>query len=183
MLIEVNFFKHQLESMGACRAALQWVELNDIESEKDAWAKCDNPQWLLWYAIKTNVIDRSAIAGLACDLVDSVTDIIPDDEDRPVDACRAVRKWIELSTDQNTKLCQDAAKRSMSIWKLRYDQRVYEDNAVHVAEAAGYAALSVIAPEYALKTFMYVEWADLKRFDSKKWCDRIRGLVGELNAK
>jgi hypothetical protein len=75
-----------------CKAACDWIKENKIKSLKEAWKKCDRPDWLLWVVghKEENIPD---IILAACDIAASVLHLVPEGEDRPrqaIDIARSV---------------------------------------------------------------------------------------------
>ena len=48
----MNLQEH-LASIGACREARKWCEKH-ATTAREAWAKCDNPQWGIWWVAQVH---------------------------------------------------------------------------------------------------------------------------------
>ena len=59
-------FSEQLEMIGACEEAIEWVEENNY-TLKEAWQKCERGDWMLWFAAKQGVnLRRLVLAKSRC---------------------------------------------------------------------------------------------------------------------
>ena len=47
----------------ACQVALDWVETRTL---KQAWADCENPQWMLWLLVRLDYNDQQTLRLYAC---------------------------------------------------------------------------------------------------------------------
>ena len=57
----------------ACAEGRAWVKDNGIESDAEAWAKLERPDWMLWLVEHRGLkLDESKLRLFACDCAEQV---------------------------------------------------------------------------------------------------------------
>ena len=91
-----------LRKVNACSEAIEWIE-NDKLTLKQAWSKCKQPDWLIWFAAKTKMATHQEIVLVACDCAETALKYVPEGENRPRLAIEAARKWAKKPNEINRK--------------------------------------------------------------------------------
>jgi hypothetical protein len=98
----------------ACSEGREWVKSNGIESDAEAWAKLQRPDWMLWLAKNRGVkLDESKLRLFACDCAEQVLPLFereyPEDK-RPRVAIETARRFANgEATQQELAAAWDAA--------------------------------------------------------------------------
>ena len=84
----------QLESMGACSDAREWVDGRDLAT---AWAECERGDWMLWYAGRLTGEPgsdaRKPLVLAACECARLALKFVPAGEERPRKAIETAEAW------------------------------------------------------------------------------------------
>lgn len=100
-------FSERLEQMGACTEAVEWVGRKGI---RKSWETCERGDWMLWLAGRID-IDRKLLMLCACDCAERGLKYVPEGEDRPAEAIRITRLWVDgKATIQDMHEGRNAAK-------------------------------------------------------------------------
>jgi hypothetical protein len=83
----------QIERMGACLEALDWLRESDHPTPEAAWAACSRADWMLWLLGRGHSIDRQKLVFCTCDIAETALIHIPPDEVRPRTAIETARRW------------------------------------------------------------------------------------------
>ncbi len=65
-------FRGQLEKLEACKESIAWVKDKTLE---EAWEKCENPEWMIWFLSQTDI----DLVDPVCDMAERVLDLVPED--------------------------------------------------------------------------------------------------------
>jgi hypothetical protein len=141
-------FKDQLEGLGACKEAVEWVGDRDLTT---AWEECVRGDWMLWLAARLKV-GRKLVALAACDCAEPSLKFLREDEGRPAAALGCVRAWCvgEATLTEVKVAASEAADASYTA-----DTSADAAGAAYAAAAyaayagASYAALSAADAAYA----------------------------------
>ncbi len=90
-------FLESIKSLDACDDGYAWAETNNIQSDAEAWAKLQRPDWMLWLAKKRGLtLDESKLRLFACDCAEQTLPIFerdyPEDK-RPRHAIETARRF------------------------------------------------------------------------------------------
>ena len=90
-------FLESIKSLDACDEGYAWAETNNIQSDAEAWAKLQRPDWMLWLAKKRGLeLDESKLRLFACDCAEQTLPIFerdyPEDK-RPRQAIETARRF------------------------------------------------------------------------------------------
>jgi len=96
-----------LEDLGACAPAIEFAA---GKTAKETWDNCVRPDWLLWWAARTNTNDARAIVRCAVIAARKVLPLVVAGEDRPRLAIEAAEKWVDTPTPDNAKAARAAAE-------------------------------------------------------------------------
>jgi len=88
--MKMNTFIRKLESLSACREAVEWAK--EQKSPHQAWLECDHPDWLFWLAREVG-IDNKILVRVACDCVERALQYIPRSEKQVWEAVESARRW------------------------------------------------------------------------------------------
>lgn len=85
----------QIENMGACESAVDWLRAEKHPTLAAAWAACPRGDWLLWLVLECAGNDQVCVllALAAADCAELGLHYIPVGEDRPRQAIEIVRAW------------------------------------------------------------------------------------------
>ena len=84
-------YQRLLAKLGACRDARHVADGRSLEN---VWTTCERGDWLLWLAAKLD-IDRKLMVTAACDCAEQALRFVPAGEERPAEAIRIARLWVE----------------------------------------------------------------------------------------
>jgi hypothetical protein len=167
----MTLLQKRLVSMEACEEARTWVAERTL---KQAWAECDNPSWMFWFAARMGV-DRKLIVEAACQCAEAaVGAFTPEGEERPWKAIETARAWIHgEATIQQVSEAADAAYASAS--------DVYAADAADAAYASAYAAYSAAysaySAAYAAAYDVYASADAIQQQSITQCADIIRGVI------
>ena len=103
-------WRQALRKQGACDEALAWAQ--GYSTFKEAWNKCERPDWLLWWVVKT-VMPGSAghrrLVLVACRCARTALRYVPAGEDRPRRAIVAAEQWARGRAGVTLDKVRDAA--------------------------------------------------------------------------
>ena len=160
MKVELMTLIEILEKHGACAEAKEWAKDRD-SNLYNAWRACPRGDWLLWMASKLG-IDRKLIVAAACDCAEEALKYVPDGEDRPANAIRVTRAWL----DGNSSIYEvDEARRAA--YAAANAAAAYVA-AYAAASAAAYAAANAAAANaaYAAAYAAYAAAVDANAYDA-----------------
>jgi hypothetical protein len=126
-----------------CKAFCDWLKENGIESPKEAWGKCDRPDWMFWI-VGHKEENKPDIILAACDIAASVLHLVPEGEDRP-------RKAIDVAREiANGEIANAGARGAGSdaaycVSWAGSDAAKYARSAVNVSWAAAHAAWAAVS--------------------------------------
>jgi hypothetical protein len=141
-----------LQSIGACREAVQWVEEGNFETLDAAWQACQRGDWMLWLAGKTcgpvNTPGHRLMTSAKCRCARLVLHLFEDkypDDNRPRLAIESAERY-SVGDGYDPKPA-DAAYAAAYAADAAYSA-AYADAAAYAADAA-YAAAYADAAAYA----------------------------------
>jgi len=133
-------FRNQLKRLGACDESLEWVENKTIEQ---AWLTYENPEWMLWILIKTDL----DLTDPVCDMAELVLHLVPEE-------CQLACIWA-----------LDAAKRRASKDELKAASDAAYDASASLITCIGSSAAAAAAAAYYAAAAAYV-FSAASLFDS-----------------
>jgi hypothetical protein len=157
-------FRDQLEKLEACQESLDWV---GNKSLKEAWEKCENPEWMIWFLSQTDI----DLVDPVCDMAERVLDLVPEDNQL---ACI----WAISAAKRRAKLDElDAAYDAADAAAAHYSTCcAYYANAYYASRAAASAADS--SRVFANKVAYYAAAATIDFDDyikeNRHQCDILR---------
>ena len=86
-----SLFSCQLYRLGACYEAIKWVGDKEFE---EAWASCEDMDWMFWLAEKLKVDSKLSIQA-ACRCARLVLHLVLKGEERPKRAVETIEAWLE----------------------------------------------------------------------------------------
>ena len=86
---KIELLRSHLIDLDACEEAREWAT---NKSATQAWEQCERPDWLLWWAARTDVNNQQSIVLAACDCARTALQFVPKGEDRPRLAIEAAEK-------------------------------------------------------------------------------------------
>lgn len=91
----MNYIK-QIEGLGACQEALEWLKQAAYPTLEEAWAACYRSDWMIWLLnlVPEGQRNNHAIVLCACDIAETVLRYVPAGEDRPKIAIETTRRWV-----------------------------------------------------------------------------------------
>lgn len=107
-------FQAELEQLGACQAAIEWVGDRDAGT---AWRECQRADWMLWFMAKKKV-DRRVLVLAACACAETALPYVKRGDDRPRKAIETARAWtrgearldeVKVAAAADTAAAADAA--------------------------------------------------------------------------
>ena len=111
-------FKEYLESINACRVAINWVGDKTLE---ESWVTCTRPDWMLWLYGRNNPdkLICVKISVFAAKLVLPIWQRKYPDDLRPQQAIKVAEKWIENPLEENRQeaAASRAAAAEASAWE------------------------------------------------------------------
>ena len=159
----MNKHYEKIESLGAFREGLQWLEGKD-----DNWYnECERGDWLACLVAK--LFDRKAVCLALCEIVETVLHLVPEVEERPRIAIETTRKWCigDATLDEVKDAVYDAyaAASDNSSYALiaayAASETAYTSDAVaatHVSDAAHFSACATGSTQSLL-----LKYADIIR--------------------
>jgi hypothetical protein len=175
----------RLVSMGACEEARTWVAERTL---KQAWAECEDPRWMFWFAARMGV-DRKLIVEAACQCAEMVVEaFVPTTEDRPRKAIETARAWTRgEATPKEVRKAADAAAAYTTYAARAAAYAAATTTAAACADAAAYTAYAADnaarAAAYAAATttaaacaYAYTAY-DVAKQSLKEMADIVRGVI------
>jgi hypothetical protein len=134
-----------LETLEACKPALDWIEEVSLNDPQVAWDTCPDPRWLIWvtekHQGKPGWPTRQEVVLTACGCAEMSLHLVPADEVRPRLAIATARRWAE-------------GKATFEECRQAVIYAVDAANAVHSTSRAAYIA--AYAAAYAVDTVFAV---------------------------
>jgi hypothetical protein len=128
-------FQSYLARMDACCEARSWAA---GRTAQQAWAECERPDWLLWWA-RAAKVDRRLLVRAACACARTVLQYAPAGEQRPLRAIETAEAWCDgNATIEQVRSAADAA--SAAAYATAAASAAYAAYATDAASAAAYAA-------------------------------------------
>ncbi len=159
-------FLESIKSLDACDEGYAWAETNNIQSDAEAWAKRQRPDWMLWLAKKRGLeLDESKLRLFACDCAEQTLPIFerdyPEDK-RPRQAIETARRFAN-----GEATCEELDAVWAAVWAAAWDAGAAAWDAAR--DAAG-AAARVAARDAA--------WVAAGDAESRWQADRLRERIG-----
>ena len=131
--------KKFLESLDACRDAVEWVGDKTLD---DAWNTCERGDWRLWIAGRLD-IDRKLLVLAACECARTSLVYVPVGETRPLRAIETAEAWCrgETTIEDVRTAAHAAAYAAYAAYAAAH--------AAYAAAHAAYAATTAYAAAYA----------------------------------
>ena len=97
-----------LRSLEACPMAIDWIERDKL-TLRQAWFKCKQADWLIWFANKYKMTSHQELVLVACACAEKALKFVPKGENRPRKAIEAAKKWAKEPTEENRRIAYAAA--------------------------------------------------------------------------
>ena len=152
---------------GACQEGAAFA--SRYKSLATAWAKCQEPVWLIWYAKKTMTVDKPVWVSLAVQFAERVLPLYEAEhpqDNRPRAAINAAKKWLSEPTEENQTAASAASASAASAAASAAAYAAYAADAADAAAAtAAYAdaAYAAYADAAAARSKMLAQCADVVR--------------------
>jgi len=121
-------FRDQLQRIGACAEAKEWVGDKTIEQ---AWETCEDSQWMLWILSRTDL----NLTDPACDMAERVLHLVPEESQLAciwaVSAAKRRANFDELNAA--SMAVNDAAKSAAKSAAANWAASVYACDAAYAA--------------------------------------------------
>jgi hypothetical protein len=127
-----------LKRLGACEDAREWAK---DKTPLQAWKQCARPDWLMWWAARTPVNEKSAIVVAACGCARITLPPVSISGQLPFRAIEAALAWVYRPTEYNRLHAEHRAFAVAGIAQLYAKQDAYSATA-SAAYAASWAAYS-----------------------------------------
>lgn len=168
-----------LATLDACDEAVAWARSHP--SPARAWAACERPDWLFWFATRAGV-DRRLVVRAACEIVSSVLYLALDDDLRAAEAVATALAWSTMSdVDRPTVDDLYAAARAAYLAASVADEAADEAAAAaYLARAAAAEAAEAAADEAAEAAYLARAAANVAHDGDafRRWsCDVIRDFI------
>ena len=96
-----------LSSLGACAEARRWAK---GRKAAEAWAACEQPEWMIWWAARTPANSQMAIVRAASACARTALEYAPLGEDRPRLAIEAAEAWADNPCEETRRAAAAYAK-------------------------------------------------------------------------
>lgn len=137
-----------LQSLHACRDAVQWCGERDLLT---AWRECERADWMLWLCGKNADTPgwptRRQLVLAACACAETALPFVREGEERPRRALEMARRWAR--DDAAMTLAEVRATARDAVYGASYAAAAAVYAAVADADAAGYAAACAAEAAYA----------------------------------
>ena len=131
----------QFKALSPCADGLAFVRRH--RTLKNAWNKCDKPEWLFWYLEKCAPLDKTTAIKLAVAFAErslpNFEKAFPEDK-RPRLAIAAARNWAENPTPENESAAWSAASAAWSAASAAWSAAWSADSAAWSADSAAWSA-------------------------------------------
>jgi hypothetical protein len=127
-------FSEWLKDHNACGEAREWVSENKY-SEKQAWNKCKNPQWMLWYLNETGCNNDRVLRLFAVWCARQVQHLMTDP--RSIAALDVAEKYANGKATENERAAAGAAAWAAAgeAWEAAGEARAAAGEAAGEAQA------------------------------------------------
>lgn len=161
--------KDELEKLGACREAIEWVDERTLD---EAWAVCERGDWMLWLLgwLADTEEKRKPLVLAACDCAELALKYVPAGELRPAEALRVARAWA-LGDGVALDDVRRAAYATYAAYTAYAAAAAY---AAYAAAAAAYAATAAYAAAAATAAAATAAYTAARTATLKACADIVR---------
>lgn len=164
----------RLNQICACLEAKRWAAKM---TAAEAWGKCQNPAWRLWWWATERPEDRPAIVSLVCEQLRERTLSRCRDEDRGIceAALSAAEAWVLNPCEETRVVAHSAADAAGAVTAYAPYSAIY---AAHTAYSAAYAVVSGAYPDDVSRAAYHAVCSAYATYDFARekdlWCAAIQ---------
>jgi hypothetical protein len=168
-------FSKWLEEKGACEEGRKAASGYSL---KEAWEKCERPEWMLWIyerrkPNKKKCVQVAIFSAYRC--IEDFEKKYPEDK-RPRQAIEAAEKWVKKPTEKNRNAV-DAAANAANAAAYAANAANAANAAASAANAANAAANAANAAAYAAASAANASYVANSAAERKAICDYIRSII------